>query len=143
MNGAKAHDIVTAKERKGLYFKIPVPFGATGAFVAIVEAFTIIVLASANDKLYEFVTRLQSSNEKSPIAVGVISAALFCLLMHVRRLYQPSNVLDRTRAASAFRIWLIVVASVLALGFFARASGGYSRGAAICFFASSAVTVHH
>ncbi len=138
-NRANARNFAMPDERRGLSFKVPVPFGATGAFVAVVEAFTIIVLAVGSDKVYGLITRSQPSSESSPIAAGVVGAVLFCLLMHARRLYQPSNVLNRTRAVSALQIWLMVVASVLALGFFARASGEYSRGAAICFFASCAV----
>ena len=139
MNRVDARDFVMPEERKGLSFKVPVPFGATGAFVAVCEALLIVVLAVVNDKIYALVTGSQPSSESSPIAAGVMGAILFCLLMHARRHYQPSNVLNRTRAASALQIWLIVVASVLALGFFARASGEYSRGAAVCFFASCAV----
>jgi Undecaprenyl-phosphate glucose phosphotransferase len=128
-----AIDVVAAggvRRERGNWFR----YDLVGHAAAVAD---FVVIAAANmlcGSAYGFLKGNLASALTGSLALGVLFAVLFVLLMQMRGLYSPIALLQPLRQFSnALALWIAVTAFLTLIGFALKAGHMISRGATVSF----------
>ena len=121
---------------------MPLTFCSVGRLTAALEFSTIFALAMVSGYLFCGAPLRSFSNIDSTTFVAAVASTLFCLGMQAQHLYRPSAILNPTSLNQrTLATWSGVLCVLLLLGFLAKASELFSRGAIISLFLEGALVL--
>ena len=128
-----AIDIAAAggvRRERGNWFS----YDRAGHVVAVTDLAVITLASVVCGAVYGLVRDGIASSMIDSLALGALFAVLFVLLMQLRGLYRPVELLQPLRQFSnALAFWVAIAAFLTAIGFALKAGHMVSRGATISF----------
>src|SRR5262245_31114764 len=109
--------------------------GAFGPLVLAVDAVAIVATAGLTDAIYHLYVYGDLAEHAYFLQVGVVAASIFMLPNIFRGEYVLANYLSfRPHVRRSLHLWHVTFLCLLAIGFVAKTTDIYSRGATILFY---------
>lgn len=117
-------------------------YDSIGSFVIAVDVVAIVGASVSCGVVYRRLVGELNGEVSDFLALGVLFAALFVLLMQLRRLYRPIELLKPLRQVTGvFTLWATVAGFLMLVGFSLKMGQTVSRGATISFILCGATLV--
>jgi Undecaprenyl-phosphate glucose phosphotransferase len=109
--------------------------GAFGPLVLVADTIAIVAMAGLTDAIYHLYVYGNLAGNDYVLQIGAIAASIFVLPNILRGEYVLANYLAfRPHIRRSLRLWHLTFLCLLAIGFVAKVTDVYSRGATILFY---------
>ncbi len=109
--------------------------GAFGPLVLLADTIAIVAMAALTDAIYHFYVYGNLAGNDYVLQIGAVAASIFVLPNIFRGEYVLANYLSfRPHARRSLHLWHVTFLCLLAIGFVAKMTDVYSRGATILFY---------
>ena len=121
---------------------IPFSYGQIGAVLAVVDFLAITLLGVFSYNFYLYFTDLPAPGGNSFFLTAAASAVAFVSINQLRSMYQPSEIIHKKSIVEPILTnWTVASCLILVFAFLGKVSADFSRGVAVLFFISGAVTL--